>query len=906
MNVKMERIISGLWWAGILGIGAFAGIMLFSQNLDYAVRTTIGTFICAFFLGLFLEIPRVKNSKNKVKQIIDWNFIVTWSIGASLFLFGMMCMTAREAGLRVYYLSALNNQRIPWTTVQQKIIPQVFVGGILSFVLLLLIFIILTLWAYFLRKNPVYSASQIQKKTNLSLDILFGFSAVFGLLLLYYSLVDNKGHMLAVEAIVIVALAYFTRSKAILITCYVLLAAFLYLLIKYSIVIEGNRLLVLSLTSISVYTWMTSCWLWKTRPLLDFQWSRQSNSAFHSSSATAKLKNLEGIGGWLILLAIGIIITPIRIVALMTTYPDIFSTSVWESLTKPETQAYNPLLASIVIGEIVINSGMVLAFIYTGYLFFSKRKLFIIWYICLAVFSLIFILLDALFIKLALPDEPVFDPEMVKELMRSAIAVFVWVPYLLCSKRVKATFIKEAKKTSNSIIKLHQNPYSPIRPSGTPMHQLLQLHSTVQTASGHSCTVESFLGGGGQGEVYRAQLDGKAFALKWYFPEQATLAQRQNLEILIHKGQPSNHFLWPIELVNATNVAGFGYLMTLRDPQYKSLFDLMKCRIDPSFRALAIAGRQLANAFLELHAKGLCYRDISFGNVFFNPNTGDIQVCDNDNVTIDGTGTGGIIGTPRFIAPEVVRGEAAPSTQTDLFSLAVLLFYIFHIHHPLEGCKEAAIKCFDLPAMNKLYGTEPLFIFDPADDSNHPVPGLHDNAITYWNIYPQFLKNLFIRAFTAGIHDPHERVRESEWRATLAQLRDAILYCGHCGQENFYDGEALKAAGGQVGVCWSCHRPLMLPFRLRLGRNVVMLNHDTQLFPHHLDPQRRYDFSPPLAAVQQHPQNPTLWGLKNLSPVKWVITTADGMIRDVESGRSASLAAGVKVNFGSVEGEIRI
>ena len=41
------------------------------------------------------------------------------------------------------------------------------------------------------------------------------------------------------------------------------------------------------------------------------------------------------------------------------------------------------------------------------------------------------------------------------------------------------------------------------------MHQLLQLRSTVQTASGHPCTVETFLGGGGQGEVYRAQLDGK-------------------------------------------------------------------------------------------------------------------------------------------------------------------------------------------------------------------------------------------------------------------------------------------------------------------------------------------------------------------------------------------------------------
>ncbi|MBK5966070.1 serine/threonine protein kinase [Thiocystis minor] len=438
------------------------------------------------------------------------------------------------------------------------------------------------------------------------------------------------------------------------------------------------------------------------------------------------------------------------------------------------------------------------------------------------------------------------------------------------------------------------------------MHQLLQLRSTVQTLSGHPCTVETFLGGGGQGEVYRALLDGKPLALKWYFAEQATLAQRQSLETLIRKGPPSAQFLWPMELAAAPDVPGFGYIMPLREARFKGIVDLMKRRIEPSFQALATAGLQLAQAFLELHAQGFCYRDISFGNVFFDPDTGDIQVCDNDNVAINGEGTSGVLGTPRFIAPEVVRGDASPSTQTDLFSLSVLLFYLLHIHHPLEGQQEASIKCFDLPAMTRLYGTDPLFIFDPANDANRPVPGVHDNALEYWPLYPSFLRERFIHAFTAGLHDPHARVRESEWRATLVQLRDAILYCGQCGAENFYDGEALRTNGGQPGACWSCRKPLTLPFRLRVGRDVVMLNHDTQLFPHHLDPQRRYDLSQPLAAIQRHPQNPDLWGLKNLSPVKWVMTATDDAVRDVEPGRSVSLAAGVKVNFGQMEGEIRI
>lgn len=440
------------------------------------------------------------------------------------------------------------------------------------------------------------------------------------------------------------------------------------------------------------------------------------------------------------------------------------------------------------------------------------------------------------------------------------------------------------------------------------MNQMLKPGQTVQAeTSGMSCSVEKFLGGGGQGEVYRATIGGNLIALKWYFPHQATEDQREALQTLVKRGAPTDKFLWPMELTSARDVPGFGYIMPLREPRYKGIVDLMKQRIDPSFRVLAKACHGLADSFLQLHVKGLCYRDISFGNVFFEPRTGDVLICDNDNVTVDGDSKGGVLGTPRFMAPEVVRGDASPGSQTDLFSLAVLLFYMFMVHHPLEGKKEASIHCFDLPAMNKLYGTEPVFIFDPNDDSNRPVPGYHDNAITYWKIYPQFLKDLFIQAFTEGIRDPqHGRVRESEWRAAMIRLMDSIIYCPYCGAENFYDAETLKASGGTPAPCWSCNQEGTLPPRIRIGKHIVMLNHDTQLFPHHVDVQRLYDFSYPVAEVTRHPSNPDIWGLKNLSQEKWTSTKADGTTNDIEPGRSVSLAVGTKISFGNTEGEIRV
>jgi DNA-binding helix-hairpin-helix protein with protein kinase domain len=440
------------------------------------------------------------------------------------------------------------------------------------------------------------------------------------------------------------------------------------------------------------------------------------------------------------------------------------------------------------------------------------------------------------------------------------------------------------------------------------MSELLKGDQVVRAESTQmDCKVGQFIGAGAQGEVYRATLAGQALALKWYFPDAATTQQKTSLENLIRKGPPSSRFLWPIELATSAHIPGYGYLMPLREPRFRGIVELMKGRIDPTFRALATAGFELAHSFLQLHSKGLCYRDISFGNLFIDPPSGEILICDNDNVAVDGDiSSGGILGTPRFMAPEIVRGESLPGTQSDLFSLAVLLFYLFVLHHPLEGEQEHLIHSFDLPAMTQLYGTEPVFIFHPTDRSNAPVPGYHDNALEFWPIYPQFLRDLFTRAFTDGILDPaHGRVREGEWRAAMIRLRDAILYCHHCGAENFYDARQIGVSPGRA--CWSCGGGLKLPFRIRVGRSVVVLNHDTRLFPHHVDEQRLYDFSSPMAAISRHPNQPDVWGLKNLSAETWSFQTAvEPATAEIPPGRTVALAAGTKINFGKCEGEIRL
>ena len=303
------------------------------------------------------------------------------------------------------------------------------------------------------------------------------------------------------------------------------------------------------------------------------------------------------------------------------------------------------------------------------------------------------------------------------------------------------------------------------------------------------CNIEKEMGSGTQGKVYSLiSPDKSLLALKWYFPSMATREQREILKSLVDKQSPSDKFLWPIALVENDQKEGFGYIMPLKQNRFKSFGLWLSRKINPSFQVLLTACYEITQSFHLLHSKGFCYQDLSLSNLYFDPENGEIRVGDTDNIIINGSERGNVIGTPKFMAPEIVTHKALPNIQTDLYSLAVLLFYILFLNHPLEGKAESSIRSLDIPAMSKLYGLDPVFIFDPLNSSNYPDPVYHQNALIFWNIYPKFFKNLFTKSFTEGIKDPlHGRVRETEWQIALLQLRDLIYYCNRCGSENFFD-----------------------------------------------------------------------------------------------------------------------
>lgn len=416
----------------------------------------------------------------------------------------------------------------------------------------------------------------------------------------------------------------------------------------------------------------------------------------------------------------------------------------------------------------------------------------------------------------------------------------------------------------------------------------------VFSSTSSSARVVRCLGGGGQGQVFEVAFAGELMAMKWYFPSclQRDPGLRERLRNSIRSASPNPSFLWPIVLLEPSPqsqaelripAGSFGYMMKLRPPDYVGAVEHCAGRLAISLREVLRACFRLAEGFHALHSKGLCYKDISLGNLFLEPGSGRILICDNDNVDVNGTALGGVKGTPGFMAPEVLLGRSAPCTQSDLFSLAVLLFRLLTRHDPYRGRLELQIRCLDEPARLRLYGEDPVFIFSEQDPRNRPDPLEHPAPLLTWPIYPPLLQTLFQRSLAVGARQPAQRAYTGEWMKALARTLDQRRFCPHCQQEVFPEP-------GQPGHCWACGGSFAAGPRLITATAVVAAAPENELHRHHFDPLAAEAIEAPLGRIVTHPGDANLQGLENLTAQPWRLELRGGETLELPPGKRCNLA----------------
>jgi DNA-binding helix-hairpin-helix protein with protein kinase domain len=289
------------------------------------------------------------------------------------------------------------------------------------------------------------------------------------------------------------------------------------------------------------------------------------------------------------------------------------------------------------------------------------------------------------------------------------------------------------------------------------------------------------LGAGGQGAVFA--VEGGRFAVKLLNREAATEARRVQAQFAFLKQLDLGNtpIVKPISVLRPPAV---GYVMPL-------LKDMMPINglmrppvgcgsilkwygdtggIKRRLECLSVA----AEAIAELHARGLCYGDVSSANIFISLAIDEFKVSliDADNLRYNSAIPAHGFFTPGFGAPEIVNRTGTVSTLSDAHSFAVLVFHTLVQNHPLLG---DAVHDGE-PEMEEraLAGGVP-WIDHPSDATNRSSRGIpRQYALS------ERLQALADRAFTEGLLQADSRPTVTQWAEALSRAANQCLRCSGC------------------------------------------------------------------------------------------------------------------------------
>ena len=336
---------------------------------------------------------------------------------------------------------------------------------------------------------------------------------------------------------------------------------------------------------------------------------------------------------------------------------------------------------------------------------------------------------------------------------------------------------------------------------------------------------------------------------------------------------------------------------------------------------------RIARAVRRLHAAGLAHSDLSYKNVLVDPEHGKACIIDIDGLVVPGKFPPDVVGTPDFIAPEVMETQKLdkkdpnrvfPSISTDRHALAVLIYMYLFYRHPLKGGKinDATDSTKDEELS---MGKNALFVEHPTDKSNRPkdldkceLPQGDVDKLPYTLCGP-YLKELFDQAFIDGLHNPQKRPTAQQWEEALVKTTDLVQPCQNpnCESKWFVFDNKLKPRCPFCGTEYHGMLPVLdFYYSPRPGNFIpdnsrLMVYHQQSLYLWHVN-----RFKAPNEKLNDTEKRPV--GDFHLLNGKWVLINrklesmyeikSDGTKQKIEIGKYVELNNGTKILLSTEDG----
>jgi uncharacterized membrane protein len=151
---------------------------------------------------------------------------------------------------------------------------------------------------------------------------------------------------------------------------------------------------------------------------------------------------LAGLGGWLVLVAIGLFLRPVTATVALRNNWSLFSSGNWYDLTNPAGARFNPLWAPYLLYVIIGNLTIIAASVLLTVMFFQRRRRFPVLYVIFLGIQATLLITDAVFNQeLSIHGaESIKSDASLRSVAQAVVGAAIWIPYMLTSIRVKSTF----------------------------------------------------------------------------------------------------------------------------------------------------------------------------------------------------------------------------------------------------------------------------------------------------------------------------------------------------------------------------------------------------------------------------------------------------------------------------------